>query len=107
MVIISAETSPTHSVPDVPEPFCIPASFSINADADGIPTSISHFLDSVSTITLTGIFIPWNSLVFSLIALMTSIIFTPIGPNAGPNGGPAEASPPVTNDDIVCLSPII
>ena len=40
-------------------------------------------------------------------ALITSKILTPIGPKAGPSGGPAEASPPVTNDEILCLSPII
>jgi len=34
-------------------------------------------------------------------------MFTPIGPNAGHRVGPAEASPPVTSDEMVCLSPII
>ena len=45
---------------------------------------------------------PLKSIVFSLIALITSIMLTPIGPSAGPSGGPAEASPPVTSDEIVC-----
>jgi len=34
-------------------------------------------------------------------------MFTPIGPNAGPSGGPADASPPVTSDEMVCLFPLI
>nr|ABZ10079.1 hypothetical protein ALOHA_HF4000APKG10F15ctg6g7 [uncultured marine crenarchaeote HF4000_APKG10F15] len=83
----------------------MPASFSKSAEADGIPTSISHFLVSESTETVTGIFIPLNSLVFSLIASITCMIFTPIGPNVGPRGGPAEASPPVISDETVCLFP--
>ena len=45
--------SATHSVPAVPEPFVMFASFSMSAEADGIPTSMSHSLVSVSTLTVT------------------------------------------------------
>ncbi len=102
----SIPISATQSVPDVPEPFWIPASFRIKAAADGIPISISHFLVSGSTETVTGTFIPSKSLVFSLMALITSMMLTPSGPIAGPSGGPAEACPPVTRDEIFCGSPI-
>jgi len=62
---------------------------------------------SGSTKTVTGTFIPSKSLVFSLMALITSIMLTPSGPKAGPKGGPADAPPPVTSDEIFCGSPII
>ena len=35
------------------------------------------------------------------------MMFTPNGPNAGPSGGPADASPPVTNDEMFCVLAII
>ena len=78
----------------------------INAAAEGMPISISYFFVSVSTMTVTGTFIPSKSLVFSLIAEITSMMLTPRGPNAGPNGGPADAPPPVTSDDTFC-SPML
>ena len=104
LTIASMSTSPAQAVPDAPDPFCMPASLRSRAATDGTPISTSHFFVPVSTETVTGTFMPSKSDVFSLIALITSMMLTPSGPIAGPSGGPADALPPVTRADTFWTS---
>src|SRR3989344_357725 len=98
---------PILSLLGIPEPFCALISFAISCDTGGVPIFISKLFSSVSTITLTGTFMPLKSDVFLLISLIICPMFTPSGPKAGPRGGAALAFPPSISASTVCFFPIL
>src|SRR3989344_5390487 len=104
LMICSMRMSATFSVLGLPEPFSRWVSFLMRAEAGGVPTEMSNFLVSRSTLTVTGTCMPLNSAVLLLMSATTWPMLTPRGPRAGPSGGAAVALPPSTNTCMFSLA---
>src|SRR3989344_8008775 len=96
LIICSIVILPTSCVFGFALPFCILISRFISSEAGGLPIFISNSFVAESTTTITGTFMPANSLVFSFICFTISPIFTPNGARLGPRGGAGVAFPPST-----------